>query len=61
MKAQNLGSKWDGMLTSRPDHLTPGKDPVPFVTDGWVCPTAGLDGNRKFSSNGGSRPGQSSP
>jgi hypothetical protein len=61
MKAENLGAKWDGMLTSLPGRLNPGKDPVPFVTEGWAGPKAGLEGNRKSSSNGGSSSGLSNP
>jgi len=27
----NLGARWDGWSTPRPDRFTPGKDPVPIV------------------------------
>ena len=39
----NLGARWSGWSTPRPDRFPPGKRPRVHCTGGWVDPRTGLD------------------
>jgi hypothetical protein len=57
---RNFGARWNGNLTQRPGHFTPGKEPRYPLYRRLRGPGAGLDGCEKSRPHRDSIPGPSS-